>query len=158
MSEAWKERPYALIFEMLEVMLKRAWCRETAGPGDRGRWTPERPSIGQCAVTTASIYLHMTENGPVDGLKILRAAVDGFGSHYWLRLPDGTDLDLTRDQFPEGTVIPEGEERTIEYLLDSERAVAAATRARTELLDERIEDVMERAEREAKRLGLWLED
>lgn len=152
----WKDRPYAPFIAFIESALRRAWSRETCSPGDRQRWTPENPSIGQCGATVAMLHKCMTEGRPVKGLKIMRAVVNGFGSHYWLRLPDGTDIDLTRDQFPEGTRIPEGEERSIEYLLDSERAVKARTRERAELLNERMEKVVDLAHASFEALGFVL--
>lgn len=140
MREAWRDHPLVgLDLELMEVFLRRCWCRATASPGDRDAWSEENPSKGQCAATVAMLWKSLMED---DGLEaeILRAEVEGFGSHYWLRLPDGTEIDLTRGQFPEGTVIPEGEQRSIEALLDSERAKSARTRERAELLERLVED------------------
>lgn len=155
MSEAWRAQPYAPYFETIETMLRRVWCRETASPGCQEAWTPENPAFGQCAVTTASLY-HSLGGPRIEGLRIMRAEVEGFGSHYWLRLPDGVDVDITACQFPDGTVIPEGEERTIEYVLDSDRAKSARTRERMELFDEIAAMVAHEAERAMRRLGIGI--
>ena len=153
MNEVWRKQPYAPYFETIEIMLRRIWCRETASPNCQKSWTPENPAYGQCAVTAASMY-HGLGGPAVEGLRIMRAEVEGFGSHYWIRLPDGIDVDLTACQFPEGTVIPEGEERTVEYLLDSERAKSARTRERMELLDEIGETIVCETLEAMQRLGL----
>ena len=36
-------------------------------------------------------------------------------THYWNRLPSGKELDLTREQFPKGTEIPEGVDKKKEF-------------------------------------------
>jgi hypothetical protein len=68
--------------------LREAWSAETSADE---HWSPEQPSLGQCAVTALVVQDHL-------GGKLVRAEVDGV-SHYWNRLPDGTEIDLTRDQF-----------------------------------------------------------
>ncbi len=119
--------------EALQKTLPRfraAWCPDTASPGDMKRWTPNNPTVGQCAVTALLVQ-------DLFGGKLLRSVVEGFGSHYYNLLPSGETLDLTHDQFPEGTVVPGGEERDREYVLDSPGAINARTRERYELLKER---------------------
>lgn len=75
--------------EALASRVRAAWSADTlADP----RWTSSTPSLGQCAVTALVVQDEL-------GGELLRAVVDGV-SHYWNRLPDGSELDLTRDQFP----------------------------------------------------------
>jgi len=50
---------------------------------------------------------------------------------------------MTRCQFPAGTVVPEGETRTIEYLLESERAKSARTKERAALLEKTFNGIAE---------------
>lgn len=156
MDDAWKKQPYSVFFRVIKAALKPAWSRETASPGCQAAWSEDNPTYGQCAVTTAFLYLGLTETGPVEGLRIMRAEVEGFGSHYWLQLPDGVDIDLTRKQFPDGTVIPPGEERTIEYLLDSPRAVLAKTRERMDLLEQRADTAFDRSGETLLAMGIDL--
>jgi hypothetical protein len=85
--------------------LRQAWTATTSASTD---WTPERPSVGQCAVTALIVQ---DELGGV-----LLRTINANVSHYWNRLPDGSELDLTRDQFD---VWEPGEivERDREYVL-----------------------------------------
>ena len=113
-------------------MVRSSWCRETASPGCQEKWSPENPALGQCAVTALLVQ-------DVLGGELMRTSVEGQGSHYYNRLPDGRTLDLTRGQFPEGTVIPDGQPVPREYVLGSERAVAAQTPQRYRWLKARFD-------------------
>ena len=64
--------------------------------GRSGPLGPENPAWGQCAVTALVVQ-------DAFGGDLLRAMVEGV-SHYWNRLPDGSEVDLTRQQFPEGAM------------------------------------------------------
>lgn len=83
------------------------WARSTSADPDG--WTPENPTFGQCAVTALLVQ-------DIHGGELLRGKV-GQVSHYWNRLPDGSELDLTWEQFPAGTAKPVGDLRTREYVL-----------------------------------------
>lgn len=82
------------------------WSRETSACTT---WTPAISSLGQCAVTALLIQ-------EIFGGDLLRAIVAG-ESHYWNRFPDGTELDLTRDQFDQFTLDGEAAERDRSYVL-----------------------------------------
>ena len=150
MSHDWRNHPkYGLMLEFIELGIKRGWCRETASPSVQSEWSPENPSLGQCAVTTALLHDYLKHEFEIDA-EILRGEVTetiggpvNFGSHYWIRLPDGTEVDMTLTQFPEGTIIPKGELRTLDYLLDSDRAKTARTRERMDLLSEKLDEIFE---------------
>jgi hypothetical protein len=73
----------------LPIVLQECWSRETAYEPEK--WTPENPTHGQCAITALVIQ-------DLLGGDLLRAKVNG-AEHYWNRLPDSSELDLTRDQF-----------------------------------------------------------
>lgn len=74
--------------ESLAAALRRAWSAETAA---NCIWSSRVPSRGQCAVTALVIQDFL-------GGELLRTEVDGV-SHYWNRLADGSEVDLTRSQF-----------------------------------------------------------
>ena len=80
---------------LILTALKRAWCAETSC--NPAAWSPDAPSRDQCAVTACVIK-------DLLGLEVCRGKAHLPGgetdSHYW---NDG--LDLTFDQFPEGTTI-----------------------------------------------------
>lgn len=75
--------------------VRGAWLRETSADPDE--WTPENPARGQCDVTAALVQ-------ELVGGAVLVAGVIRDGRrverHAWNRLPDGTAIDLTREQFP----------------------------------------------------------
>ena len=66
-------------------------------------WSPENPSRDQCGMTALVVQDILGGD-----LIIAQVHVDGvqIGHHYWNRLPDGSDVDLTGDQFrPEEDVV-----------------------------------------------------
>ena len=83
----------------LEKALKASWNADTSRS-----YLPERPSSGQCAVTALVIQDYfggdvvrthaMLPNGKLE-------------SHYFNRINDD-DIDLTKEQFPKGTIIRKG--------------------------------------------------
>ena len=125
--------------------LPGCWSEETSA--DHDGWTAENPAWGQCAVTACVAQ-------DLFGGEIVWAAAttpdEKRHSHYFNRLPDGTILDLTRDQFPPATELapPEGGPRTEvadgpsftttrEYVLSF-----PATQRRYELLRVKVEQAM----------------
>jgi hypothetical protein len=93
--------------ESLAETLERAWSRQTSA--DPEHWTPENPAWGQCAITALVIQDEF-------GGELLRATVEDM-SHYWNRLPDGAEMDLTRHQFPEGAAYGPTVVKDREYVL-----------------------------------------
>lgn len=80
----------------LEAAIRASWAEDSCDPVDLP-WPPDNPARGQCGVTALVIQDHI-------GGELLMATVlnpDGShqGVHYWNRLPDGTEVDLTREQF-----------------------------------------------------------
>lgn len=105
----------------LSQALRASWNADTSA---YPRWSPHTPSLGQCAVTALIVQ-------DVLGGDLERVTVAG-QSHYYNRLPDGTEIDLTRDQFAEWS--PSAPEtRTREYVLSYE-----PTAARYQILRDRV--------------------
>ncbi len=111
----------------LKELLKKSWSEKTTA--DPMGWSPKNPAWGQCAVTALVVQDFF-------GGKLLRTMVKLKSvphteecSHYWNLLPNGREIDLTREQFPEGTIVPNGEPRNRQYVLSF-----APTRARYTLL------------------------
>lgn len=73
---------------ILKKILKLCWSAETAS----GNWSPENPALNQCAVTALIVQDYF-------GGELLRCPMTNGGSHYWNRLVDGKEIDLTEDQF-----------------------------------------------------------
>lgn len=86
----------------LQKSLAAAWCAATSY--DAARWTSQNPAYGQCAVTACVVQDYLggeivwAEAHQPDGQKI---------SHFFNRI-GGKTVDLTRAQFPAGTVVGVG--------------------------------------------------
>jgi hypothetical protein len=109
----------------LRLDLEHVWAADTSV--DPEAWTPDRPSIGHCAVTSLLVAEY------TDATTILRVVMPDGQSHYYNAMPDGTEVDLTRDQFDEFNPAAPAEVRTAEYLTSSEK-----TRERWETLRNRL--------------------
>lgn len=114
---------YAMEVVAFHQAIREAWCLATSA--DPAAWRLDNPAWGQCAVTALLVQ-------DVQGGDLLRSTVRGV-SHYWNRLPDGTILDLTLEQF--GGDLPDAEPivRDREYVLSFPETVT-----RYELLRERV--------------------
>lgn len=91
----------------LEAALRESWTGSTSA--DSTRWSPNNPAWGQCAVTALLVQDHL-------GGELLRGVVDGV-SHYFNRLPDGSLVDLTREQFGAGAEVRDTAIRERSYVL-----------------------------------------
>ncbi|MEY9893458.1 hypothetical protein ABIA31_007138 [Catenulispora sp. MAP5-51] len=85
-----------LNIETLRPVIEASWGRDTCDPAGRDEWRPENPSGSQCSMTALVVQ-------DLLGGDLIHAEVHMNGAkvwnHYWNRLPDGTDVDLTADQF-----------------------------------------------------------
>ena len=89
----------------LTAALRESWGPDTCAPEDRAAWRSTNPSRGQCITTV--LVVHDAFGGE---LVCGDVHVDGrlVDHHWWNRLPDGADVDLTRDQFAPQEVISGG--------------------------------------------------
>lgn len=94
-----------LTLERVTAALRDAWGRDTCDPVDVAEWHPGNPARGQCGVT--ALVLHDHFGGELLVAEVRHADGRRQGVHWSNRLPDGTDLDLTREQFTDGEVIDE---------------------------------------------------
>ncbi len=92
----------------IEGALRASWGADTCAPDDlaRGGWSPANPAWGQCDVTALVVQ-------DLLGGELMCGEVYGVhggrqGFHWWNRLPDGSQIDLTRDWFRAGQVVMEG--------------------------------------------------
>jgi len=101
----------------LRRIFRQAWKRETSS--DQKNWSPDNPAWGQCAVTACAVQ------DMIGGEIVWAQAVLPGGkkiSHYF-NMKNGCEIDLTREQFPVGTRIPQGQPKesgyssTREYIL-----------------------------------------
>ncbi|WP_019872604.1 YunG family protein [Salinispora oceanensis] len=91
--------------ELLRPVFQTAWGPDTCDPHDLANWRPENPARGQCGTTT------LVAQELLGGELVLgEVHVEGVktGYHWWNRLPDGTDVDLTIGQFHPGEIVTGG--------------------------------------------------
>jgi hypothetical protein len=94
-----------LTLSRLRPALRAAWGPDTCDPVDLADWRPENPSRGQCGVT--ALVVQDLLGGDLLLGEVFESG-ERRGWHYWNRLPDGVDVDLTRDQFRPSEAVTEG--------------------------------------------------
>ena len=77
-------------FRSVTSALRDSWCKETCYPPMKETWSKDVPEMGQCAVTAMVVQDY--RGGDIICCEHMH--------HYWNRLPDGREIDLTRSQFP----------------------------------------------------------
>jgi hypothetical protein len=77
-----------------------SWSAETCDPADRGQWSPANPSKGHCGVS--ALVVNDFLGGDLVFADVVYSDGSAQGYHYWNRLADGTEVDLTLDQFRAG--------------------------------------------------------
>ena len=84
--------------------IEDSWSAETCDEADLPDWHAGNRSRGQCGVSALVLHDHL---GGV--LLLADVMVDGVrtGYHYWNRLPDGREIDLTRAQFSPEEIVGE---------------------------------------------------
>ncbi len=91
--------------EQLASALRRAWGPDTCAPEDRPQWSPQNPARGQCITTILVVH-------DAFGGELVRGDVHVDGRlvdhHWWNRLPDGREVDLTREQFAPHEIVTDG--------------------------------------------------
>ena len=80
-----------------------SWAADTCSPDDleRAGWSAENPAWGQCDVT--ALIVNDLFGGDLM-LGEVHCAGEQHGYHWWNRLGDGSEIDLTREQFRLGQV------------------------------------------------------
>ena len=128
MKRGWTERALA-------EALREVWAADTCSPDDvaRAGWSSANPAWGHCDIT--ALIVNDVFGGDLMVGDVHLACVQQ-GHHWWNRLPDGRELDLTREQFRLGQLVtgarvvvrPPGplRRRWEEYLLLRERLARRA--------------------------------
>lgn len=81
----------------IEAALRASWSAETAW--SPARWSADSPAAGQC--WSSAFVVRALLGGEVVHAKVLSDTESQLW-HAWNRLPDGSEVDLTREQFPHG--------------------------------------------------------
>ncbi|WP_173264634.1 YunG family protein [Streptomyces pacificus] len=94
-----------LLLTDIERAVRSSWSAERSTPEFRARWTEDNPARDQCGVT--ALVLHDLLGGD-----LLRGEVHVAGErvdyHWWNRLGQGIEIDLTREQFGPEEIVTEG--------------------------------------------------
>ncbi len=114
--------------EILEKVIKESWDKKTCYIGCVEKWTPKNPAWGQCAVTALIVQDYF-------GGELLYCH---HNHHYWNRLPNQEEVDLTRTQFSTTTILCLDDIRSRKYVLENEAAIKAKTPQRYHLLKRRV--------------------
>jgi hypothetical protein len=102
--QGWEDACVASItLERIEAAVRAAWARDTCDPVDVDDWSEANPARGQCGVTALTVNDLL--GGELLLADVLRTDGTRQGVHWWNRLPDGTEIDLTREQFASHEVI-----------------------------------------------------
>ena len=117
----------------IERVIRSSWSTATCDPVDLSEWSPQNRARGQCAVT--ALVVQDLFGGELLLAEVRNADGSRQGLHYWNRLADGVEVDLTREQFaPEEivqapTVVPRPADLTNGRLFAQYQALASAVRA-----------------------------
>jgi len=130
-----ENHPYARSIQILATAIRASWGPDTCNESDRLNWSPENPALGQCVVSMLVLLDYLPE------AEIVK---DDTNNHYWLQDQYG-DIDLTREQFPNTVEFQVSRKRARSELLEGDRAKAARTPERYNLLRERVQANLEEA-------------
>jgi len=89
----------------IRSVLQEAWGPDTCDPHDLANWHRDNPARGQCGTT--ALVVHDLLGGDLILADVYEHGMPT-GHHYWNRLPDGREVDLTREQFRPGETIGAG--------------------------------------------------
>lgn len=114
--------------EYLELLIKKSWSKDTCYPVNQKDWSIGNPSFGQCVVTALIIQDYL-------GGELLFCK---HRNHYWNKLPDGKEIDLTQHQFERDEKICLDEIKSKNSVLNSTNARIADTLNRYIILKQRV--------------------
>ncbi len=93
----------SITLEDIEAAVRASWARDTCDPVDADDWSAANPARGQCGTTALTVNDLL--GGDLLVAEVFRVDGSRQGVHWWNRLPDGTEIDLTREQFASHEVI-----------------------------------------------------
>ena len=126
--------------KLSESILQKSWSKKTCYPPLQKGWSINNPALGQCAITALIVQDYL-------GGKLLYCK---HSQHYWNKLPDGREIDLTRSQFSQDVKICFDEEKTREFILKNKSAKEALTLERYTILKQRVENLLNKKRRKER--------
>lgn len=119
-------------FGRMEKAFETAWIKDTTYPDMKEEWSEDNKALGQCAVTSLIIY-------DLFGGRII---YDKANLHIWNELPDGTQQDFTRKQFPGRRKFTMYKYKTKENILYDEMGQRTQIEQRYKLLKQRFQKAL----------------
>lgn len=113
-----------------------SWSSATSQDADA--WRPDRPSHGQCAVT--SLLLQELVGGDIE--RVFAVQPDGECVSHWRNRIDGKIVDLTSDQFGSDVTFEPREGLMAKAEAQAYAFTNEATRARFSLLKSRVQTLL----------------
>ena len=92
-------------FPVVKEAIIASWSVETCDPTDAALWSELNPARGQCVAS--AFLLHDLFGGDLLEAKVTGADGSAQGFHYWNRLPEQGEVDLTIGQFVDGECLGE---------------------------------------------------
>lgn len=90
----------------VERAIRASWGSDTCAPEDIPAWHPGNPARGQCGTT--ALVLNDLFGGDLMRGDVHRGS-EWVDYHWWNRLGDSVELDLTRGQFAPNELVGPGE-------------------------------------------------
>jgi hypothetical protein len=116
--------------KQIEKAIKESWDIKTCHPDWARKWSKKNLSEGQCGVSVLIIQDYL--GGKIAFNKKLH--------HVWNILPDGSEYDITRNQFPKGTKIERDGFISRHDMFYNDLAKKAKVKERYKLLKKRVDD------------------
>lgn len=117
-------------------VIRASWSAATSQDGEA--WRPDRPSHGQCAVT--SLLVQELAGGEIERVYVIQS--DGERISHWRNRIDGKVIDLTADQFAADVKIEPRDGLMAKAEAQAYAFTNEATRARFALLKSRVETLL----------------
>ena len=115
--------------EIFAKIIRRSWSRDTAYPPSQKEWNRRNPAFGHCLVT--SLVVQKIFGGDFCFCK--------HQNHFWNRLENGQEIDLTCEQFPPGVrICADSFFSRGELLADTPESRADGRHERYQLLEKRV--------------------
>jgi hypothetical protein len=92
-----------LTLGQIEAAIRSSWGADTCDELDAALWSPEHPSLGQCAAT--AYVVHDLLGGKLLGAEVRNPDGTLQGHHYWNLFPGDLEVDLTLEQFTHGETV-----------------------------------------------------
>lgn len=107
--------------------IKQSWSKKTCYPWAKDKWSRTNAALWQCAIT--ALLLHEFYWGEI--------LYNKQHNHYWNRI-NWKEIDITRSQFTDWTIICIDETRNTDSLFSSPWSITANTKERYDIFKKEV--------------------